>query len=258
MADYLDVAEAIDRPGMRLALTQGVPGPWSESAKSIFHVKGIEYTKVRQLGGMENPALLRWTGRENAPVAVYGDEPARDGWAEILYLAERIAPEPKLVPDDFVDRVLMFGLAREICGEGGFGWMRRLMMIDVMLGTDAPPAARAPAELLGARYGYSKPAAAAAKDRVIEILERFSARLIAQRDAGSRYFVGDALSALDIYWACFAALYDPMTPDRCPMPDYLRGAYTCADPDVRKAADPILLEHRDFVYETQLQLPMDF
>ncbi len=32
MAEYLDVAEARDLPGLRLALTVGVPGPWGEVA----------------------------------------------------------------------------------------------------------------------------------------------------------------------------------------------------------------------------------
>ena len=258
MADYVEVADAIDRRGMRLALSAGVPGPWGESAKSIFHVKGIEYAKVRQLGGMENDELERWTGRQNAPVAVYDDETPRDGWAEILYLAERIAPTPRLVPEDLDDRLLMFGLSREICGEEGFGWMRRLMLLRPMFGEGVPEAARAPAERLGGRYGYSDGAADAAGRRVAEILARLSAQLLAQREAGSLYFIGDALTALDIYWACFAALYEPLSADLCPMPEPLRGAYLLADPDVRKAGDAILLEHRDFIYRTHLTLPMDF
>jgi hypothetical protein len=36
------------------------------------------------------------------------------------------------------------------------------------------------------------------------------------------------------------------------------GTYLLTDPDVRKSADPILLEHRDFVYGEYLSLPVDF
>ena len=96
--EYRSVSEARDMPGLRLVLTAGVPGPWGEAAKSILHVKKIPYTAVAQLGGMENEDLVAWTGRANAPVAVYGSEAPRDGWAEILLLAERLAPEPRLVP----------------------------------------------------------------------------------------------------------------------------------------------------------------
>lgn len=258
MADYVEVADAIDMPGLRLALTTGVPGPWGESAKSIFHVKSIEYTRVRQSAGQANEALRAWTGRDNAPVAVYEDEPPRDGWAEILALAERLAPEPRLVPEDVGERVRMFGLAHEICGDDGFAWSRRLMLLAPMLSSDLPDEAKAPGVRMARKYGYSDAAVASATGRVIETLQHLSNVLLAQRESGSRYFVGRSLTALDVYWACFAALYQPLPADLCPMSHMLRRAYTVTDPDVRKAADPILLEHRDYIYETYLELPLDF
>ena len=131
---YVEVEQAIELSGLRLVLSVGVPGPWGEAAKYILHVKGIPYTAVRQVGGTESEALRRWTGQSNAPIAVHGDEAPRSGWAEILALAERLAPEPALVPVDPELRVRMFGLAHEICGEGGFGWQRRLMLL-AALGT---------------------------------------------------------------------------------------------------------------------------
>ena len=53
---------------------------------------------VAQQPMVTNDALLAWTGHENAPIAVYENEKARAGWAEILFLAERLAPEPRLIP----------------------------------------------------------------------------------------------------------------------------------------------------------------
>jgi len=44
-------------------------------------------------------------------------------------LAERIAPAPRLLPDAVADRALVFGLGREVCGELGLGWCRRLMLV---------------------------------------------------------------------------------------------------------------------------------
>jgi len=44
-------------------------------------------------------------------------------------LAERIAPAPRLLPDAVADRALVFGLGRELCGELGLGWCRRLMLV---------------------------------------------------------------------------------------------------------------------------------
>ena len=94
---YASVEEAKAAHGMRLVLTRGVPGPWSESAKSILWAKKIPYLPVAQEGGGANLELLAWTGRENAPVTIYEGEPPRAGWAEILWQAERIAPDPALL-----------------------------------------------------------------------------------------------------------------------------------------------------------------
>ena len=63
--------------GLRLVLTAGVPGPWGEAAKGVFHVKGVPFARVRQEAGAANQELVEWTGHDNAPVAVYDDERAR-------------------------------------------------------------------------------------------------------------------------------------------------------------------------------------
>jgi len=127
--NYIDIAEARGASGLRLVLTAGVPGPWGESAKYIFHVKKLSYLPVRQTPGESEAALREWTAQTSAPVAVYEDERPRSSWAEILYLAERLAPEPALIPADPEERIEMFGLCHEICGDQGFGWQRRLMLL---------------------------------------------------------------------------------------------------------------------------------
>lgn len=255
---YIEVKDAIEMPGLRLALSAGVPGPWGEAAKSVFYVKGIEYTPVRQLGGGENEALRAWTGRDNAPIAVYEDEPGRDGWAEILDLAERLDPAPRLIPADLDQRVKMFGLAREICGPDGFGWHRRTLLLAPMLSDAVPAAAKVMGRRLADKYGFSEDAILTAGPRIIEILQVLSKQLLAQRELGSRYFLGDSLTGLDIYWACFAALLQPLPEELCPMPEMLRAGYAVTDPETLEAADPILLSHRDFIYEQHLELPLRF
>ena len=81
------------------------------------------------------------------------------------------------------------------------------------------------------------------------------AQLRAQQARGRRFLIGDSLSALDLYWAAFAALIDPLPPDLCPMPDYLRAMYTY-DGGLR---DDIaaLFAHRDRIYRDHLELPVD-
>ena len=257
MDAYTDVDVAARAKGMRLVLTRGVPGPWGESAKGILHVKRIPFLRVAQEAGGENPALVAWTGHANAPVAVYDDEPPRAGWAEILMLAERIAPTPRLVPEDTRERALVFGYGFEICGELGFGWNRRLMMMDRMLppGDDSLTGTGI-VQTLARRYGYSRAVARSASDRVARTLDALSGLLRAQHVGGSRFLVGDSLTALDVYWAAFAALVEPLPQDLCPMPDYLRPFYTLDDELCRSAMSPELLAHRDFVYRTYLELPV--
>ena len=126
--EYRSIADARTLDGLRLILTAGVPGPWSESAKAVFRARGVPYTPIEQELGGDNEEQVSWLGIRNAPVALYNDEKPRSGWAEILFLAERLGSGPSLIPEDPFDRALMFGLAHEIAGEDGLGWCRRLLM----------------------------------------------------------------------------------------------------------------------------------
>ena len=261
MADYLEVAEARARRGMRLAFTAGFPSPWGEAAKGIYRIKSIPFAMVRQVVGAPNDELFAWTGHRNAPIAVYDDERPRVHWADILAQAERIAPEPSLVPRDAEDRVRMFGLANEICGEAGLGWERRLRLLDDMrAGAEAPGAPQAYRETfraLSGRYDYSPEAAARSTRRTLEIVSLLRDQLRAQRAAGRGYLIGDRLTALDLYWATFAVLLDPLPAEHCRLDPGLRAGYVERDPEVR-AALAELLAHRDFVYREHLGLPLDF
>lgn len=248
MPEYVSIEAAKAMRGLRLVLT-AIPGPpWTEAAKAVFHVKRISYARVAQQPMVTNDALQEWTGHSNAPIAVYDDERARAGWAEILFLAERLVPNPSLIPADPDDRVRFFGLAHEICGEDGLGWNRRHLMVG---GVPGPVA-----EYLAGRYGYSEAAAARAPARIAEILRLLSAALRAQAERGRPFLVGDSLSALDLYWATFAVLVEPLPVELCAMPDWLRKSYTVEDPGLLSALDPALLTHRERVYRQYLELPI--
>ncbi len=257
MADYVEVADAIPMQGLRVVLTPMVPGPFSEAAKGILHVKKLKYVKARQdiLGA--NPELKSWTGQTTAPVACWNDEPPRSTWIEQLFLFDRLAPTPRLIPADWDDRLLMFGLANELMGENGFTWNRRHIMVRDFTRPDRDEKTRAVYSALGKKYWYGPEAAAAAPPRCAEILDRLTQRLESQHARGSRYFIGDALSALDIYWACIAAMLAPLPNDQCPMPDMFRDVYTNTDPLLEKATSKVLMQHRDFIYREYLELPVD-
>jgi glutathione S-transferase len=258
MAQYIEVEQAIGMSGLRVVLTPGVPGPWSESAKGILYVKKTPYVKVRQIIAAPNDALRKWTAQETAPAFIYNDERPRSLWIDQLYLAERIGPQPSLIPVNVEDRMRMFGMANEVCGENGFGWARRLMLLHESL-TDPklPEAGKNFSGFLGAKYGYEPRQAEAAPQRIADIVASLAGQLEKQRKRGSRFLIGDQLSALDIYWACFAALLRPLPEDLCTMPHGFRKMYTCGDPTVMHAATPELFDHRDRIYREYLELPVD-
>lgn len=257
MAHYVEVAEAISMPGLRVVLTPGIPGPFSEAAKGILHVKKLAYVKVRQDVLGPNPELLRWTAQTTAPVACWNDEPPRCTWIEQLFLFERLAPSPRLIPQDWDERVLMFGLANELLGENGFSWNRRHLMVRDFTRPDRDARTREIYEALGRKYWYGPEVAAAAPGRCVEIMQRMTVRLEQQRAHGSRYFIGNSLSALDIYWATATAMLEPLAPDLCEMAPLFRDVYTNTDAHLRAATAPILMAHRDFIYREHLELPID-
>lgn len=253
--NYINVADAITMPGLKLVLTAGSPGPWSEAAKAIFQIKGIKFIAVRQDAGGENADLLQWTGQTTAPVAVYNNEAPRCQSLDILFLAEQLNPSPALIPHNAAQRATMFGLIREIIGEQGFGWQRRLLMLQ--------PLAQLPAmaevfDRLANKYGYSEAAAKQAESVCIDILALLAQQLLQQQRAGQPYFMGESLTALDIYWANFATMLQPLTAPDNPMPEALRHSYSSLPEKLKASYDPILLQHRDYMYQHHLTLPLDF
>jgi glutathione S-transferase len=257
MAEYVDIEQAVTMGGLRVVLPAGIPGPWAEAVKGILYVKKIPFTRVRHDRANYAP-LIRWTAQSSAPVMVYNDERPRSVWSDQLFLAERLQPNPALIPSNIEDRTLMFGLSNELCSENGFGWSRRLMLIDAVV-TDPNATEETKRGMLafGSKYGYSAAAAAAAPAKVAQIVRVLTERLESQRSRGSRFLIGNGLSALDIYWAVFAALIEPLPENLCPMPSEFRRRYTCEDPVVRAATTPQLLAHRDFIYHEYLELPVD-
>jgi len=258
---YASIAEGRKMSGLRLILgATAVPGPWREACKGIFYVKKVPYVPVAAVGddGTDRE-LIEWTAQSSAPVAIWNEERPRSTWIEQLYLAERLAPNPPLIPATIEERTLMFGYANELCGENGLGWSKRLGMIHSTVTNPATPDNVKGFWLkFGTKYGYSAGAAQAAPPRMIEILGLLDARLSQQRAKGSRFLVGDRLSALDIYWATFAALLRPLEPGLCPMATGFRDFYKETNPGVMAALSPQLLEHRDFVYRECLELPVVF
>jgi glutathione S-transferase len=258
MMEYIEVEQAVHMRGLRVVLSPGLPQPWSEAAKSLLYLKRLPYVRVRQELFGENVPLSRWTSQASAPVAVWNDEPPRSNWIDQLYLFERLAPEPRMIPEDFEQRVLMFGLAREICGECGYTWRRRHELVREYTGSALDEQTHAIFKAHGDKYGFTAELGAIAVDKLTEILRRLGAHLESQRRAGSQYFIGRSLTALDVYWACHATTILPLPQEICPMAENYRAAYTATNPKILAAVSPILLTHRDYIYQQHLELPLTF
>ena len=268
--NYIPIAEARRMKGLRIVLgAYAVPGPWREACKGVYHVKGLKYVPARTgnegtseltmgMSGTQSE-LIEWTGQSSAPVVAWNDERPRSSWIDQLNLAERLAPEPPLIPADVDERARMFGLANELLGENGMVWEKRLLMVDAPLKSLAAGDPQRPFWIfLGNKYGYSPAAAERAAQHIEGVVTAFADQLKSQQARGRRYLVGDRLSAVDIYWAACCAILDPMPPDRCPMADGFRGAYGNTDPRIEKALTRELRTHRDFIYDEHLEMPIVF
>jgi glutathione S-transferase len=268
MANYIDIEQAKAMTGLRIVASPGSIAPWSEAIKQIFTLKRVPYALVAQKIPGPDLKLKEWTAQTSAPVAVWNDERPRSTWLDQLYLAERLAPDPPLIPAQVENRIQMIGLINEICGETGLAWSGRLRFLHQQLRatepTDQPltydaQQIRAFAQELGEKYGYSPEAAAAAPGKMVEVLRGLTARLQQQRARGRQFFIGDSPSALDIYWSAFCNTFNPPPPEWCPnLPAYQRAGMSKLAPAISAALSPLLIEHRDYIYRTYLKLPIDF
>ena len=111
-------------------------------------------------------------------------------------------------------------------------------------------------EYLGKKYGYSPEAGANSGSRAADVLRMLASRLKEQRQAGSRYYIGDTLTAADIYSATCMAMFAPLPPEQCPMDGPTRTAFESRDPQLEAALDPILFQHRDMIFAERLELPL--
>jgi glutathione S-transferase len=251
--EYASVAEAMSRNGLRMVVVSDIPSPWTEAAKGMLHMKGIPWVAVRL--DYRSDALGKWSPERNAPVAFYNDEPPRSGWSDILSLAERLAPNPQLLPTDPTERTLALSLANDFCGEGGLGWSRRLQLIHSGL-QNAGGFPVNVSKYLAKKYGYTPEAGVASTSRVMTLLQKFASRLKSQRNAASNYYVGNSPTAVDIYSATFLAMFKPLPPSECKMDEVIRAVFESRDLQTETALDRILFEHREMMYGSHLELPL--
>ena len=246
---YVDINEAIKADGLRIVIVKAMPSAWGVAAKAMIDFKKLDYLCAYQIVMSDNPALLAWSGTNSAPVVAWNDEPPVNRWDDILLLLERLAPEPCLVPENPAERVDVFGIGHEICGERGFGWNRRLDFMRVPEGEEPVPFAQ--------KYHYRHDEAAQANVRVIAFMNELAARLKRQKASGSDYLVGSAVTAADFYWAAFSNFVAIQPQEVCPINPSARPMFENTPAEITAAIDPLLIEHRDRIMRDYYKLPLE-
>jgi len=256
MTPWLTLEQALGAPGLRLApVRAGVPSPWSEFVRACFHVKRIPCSLVDARDtdrGLTSIKTL--TGQDSLPVVFWNDERPRSNWLEQLVLAERISLKPRLLPDDPVERAKVVGLIAELCSEAGFGWHRRVMMIARLLTEPTfGERERGIGRYLSQKYRHDTDSAEGSAKHCEEIVSTFAGL----RTAGHDYLLGSSLTALDLAWAAFAALIEPLSEDLCPMKPLWRDLYTWMPSVTPRHTVEALLSFRERIYRDWLPLPVD-
>ena len=240
--------------GTRVTFIPGIPAMYSEALKNVCYVKGVPLIRAlhplmgrdKETGEDRQARLYELTRQTSLPTMFHDEERPRNVWIEQLALAERIgAPgTPKLIPDDFEQRVEVLGLCAVVLGEDGLVWNMRIL-------TDGP---------LARKYGYSEEASAAASGKIAEVLRMIDRRLEAQASRGSPYLVGDAITAIDVYWATMSMTVTPAPPEIMPVTKQNQGmlkffAMNGQIPAVAEALTERIGEHQRYILTTYCETP---
>ena len=86
---------------------------------------------------------------------------------------------------------------------------------------------------LGREYGYSDEASAAAAGEVAEVIALLDRQLHKQDERGSKYLIGDAVTAADVYWATMSMCVTDTPPEIMPATNKTRECLNFSPP-IRK------------------------
>jgi glutathione S-transferase len=161
-------------------------------------------------------------------------------------LAEEIgaADTPSLIPSNFEQRAEVFGLCAVILAEDGFIWNMRIL-------GDSP---------LGRKYGFSEEASLTAPGKMVDVIRLIDGRLETQEQRGSRYLVGDSVTAADIYWATLSMSVLPPPAEIMPLTQQNKGmlkyfARNSQIPAFANALTKRIEEHQQYILTTYCETP---
>jgi glutathione S-transferase len=266
----MTIPQARGAPGLRVTDSPHWANWWAQSLRAVLHVKKIPYQKVLHPPFSDKDPdaqreLFEWSAQNSAPTMVYNDgsrrgDVVKNDWLNQLLLAEQIEAEPALIPRSANDRVVMVGLAHEIMSPQGLMWNGRLALGELNALDPAKMSAKqrdffAPGEPLGGKYSHNAKGGSPLQNmkRCIELLDE---QLRGNQGRGRRFFVGEALSALDLYWALASNFVRILSREELPIMRFNRSMYPALNDALSESASPRLLDHRDMVFREFLELPL--
>lgn len=265
---WMTVAEARRAQGVRITDSPYWAALWAQCLQGVLDVKRISYRKVvhppySHDDPLAQQELYAWTAQTSVPTMVYGDgsgkpDIVRNDWLNQLMLAEEIQPEPSLIPRDAQARVLMVGLSHEIMSPQGLMWNARLCMRDMMDMDSLTPKQRdffTPGNFLGGKYSHNAKGRAPL-DNIRECMRLLDDQLARNQATGSQFFLGDALSALDIYWAYASNMASLLPHEAMPVMTVNRNMYGKMNEALAGDLTDRLLEHRERILREHLTFPV--
>jgi glutathione S-transferase len=131
-----------------------------------------------------------------------------------------------------------------VLGEDGLVWNMRIL-------SDSP---------LAQKYGYSEETSAAAPGKVAAVLKLIDGRLAAQEQRGSRYLVGEAVTAADVYWATMSMCVLVPPPEIMPVTQQNKGmlkyfSMSGQIPVIAEALTERIEHHQRYILKTYCETP---
>ena len=253
--EFIALDEAAQmKNGTRVTFVPGVQALYAEALKNICYVKKIPLIRVlhplmgidKETGEDRQAQLFDLTCQTSLPTMFHDEERPRNVWIEQLALAEEIgdADSPALIPDKFELRVEMFGLCAVVLAEDGLVWNIRIL-------NDSP---------LGRKYGFSEEASSTAPAKIAEVIGLIDSHLESQEELGSRYLVGDSLTAADIYWATLSMSALPVPPEIMPKTQQNQGMLMWFEgnskiPEIAEALTQRVEDHQRYILTTYCETP---
>ena len=253
--EFIALDEAAQmKNGTRVTFVPGVQALYAEALKNICYVKKIPLIRVlhplmgidKETGEDRQAQLFDLTCQTSLPTMLHDEERPRNVWIEQLALVEEIgdAGSPALIPDEFELRVEMFGLCAVVLAEDGLVWNIRIL-------NDSP---------LGRKYGFSEEASSTAPAKIAEVIGLIDSHLESQEELGSRYLVGDSLTAADIYWATLSMSALPVPPEIMPKTQQNQGMLMWFEgnskiPEIAEALTQRVEDHQRYILTTYCETP---